>query len=256
MTYIPAKVKTDLTTPNDLDLASESLVKSIGLSGQDFEIRADNYPENSVNNGRVWFNTTSNKLVCCQNGVLKELKMATGGSSGGLIGTRTANGDIIFARVGSYYLACAPASKRTQKQWGLSETNTGLTDAGVENRARDYEGTSPYFTPKSGFSNSQTLDSYGASAEANQWCRDQTGASYFLPSKEELLLMYLNMALIDSLDVSGGTYTFNYLAQATCWSSTECDITTAYIMYMKIGFSQTSLKSASAWVCPCTRIPA
>jgi len=171
------------------------------------------------------------------------------------IGTRLSDGSIIFAKMGDHWIACAPATMRTQSSWGLCGIGTGLPNVTSGN------------DPNTGFSNSSVLYEYGSLAEANQWCMDKGG--YFLPNKEELLILYQNRDLIDANDTSGGTYTLNYIAtngvgpngtSPYCWSSTEYDSYDTWVVYMGHGYmgngvSYTNGKSdPHLWVCPCTMI--
>jgi len=245
MTYIPLNPK-DGTTNSTVDPISQMGSKSL-LIGRTLQGTSDPSLGKIIartDTGDIKFKTPLGDII-----VDKQLSVVD-------IGILTANGDIIFARVGDYYLACAPASKRTQKKWGLSGIDTSLHNYSVHYGF-------DFVTP-SGYDNSLVLDEYGSSAEANKWCRDQTGASYFLPNREELILLWMNRDLIDSVDNSGGTYKLRYIANNGagpsgtnnyCLSSTEFDSDKVWNVRMSSGrFDEYSKNTTLSWVCPCTRI--
>jgi len=167
-------------------------------------------------------------------------------------GTRLPDGSIVFGQMGGYWLACAPATKRTQKQWGFQNIDTVLPNTGSMD------------DPNTGFYNSSVLDGYGDEAPANKWCRDQ-GSQYFLPNKDELYLLYYKREIVDANDTSGGKYTLNYIktdgqgpsGQYTyCWSSSEAGTQTAWSVRFMTGSTRDDYgKSGRLWVLPCTRIP-
>ena len=139
-------------------------------------------------------------------------------------------GGYIFYDKGYYssgwrYLEAAPVSTEWKnKQWGSYETLIGATGIGI--------GTGQSNTTKI----VTWLKSYSETGRAAQLCDDLVKGGYddwFLPSKEELYLMYANLKVFGV----GGFANNNY------WSSSEPRASTAWYQYLFNGYQYYSYKT-------------
>jgi len=103
----------------------------------------------------------------------------------------------------------------------------------------------------SGYENSIILDGYPTSAEANNYCRS---IGYYFPSKNELLLIYMQRTLIDALDTSGGANTLTALNASRIWSSSESTSSSANTLTFSNRAFSTRNKSEYNYVIPIRRI--
>lgn len=157
------------------------------------------------------------------------------------------DGDIVVDQLNGYWILAAPATKRAQMAWGLYDTDTSLPNIS--------DAATP--DPNSGEYNTDTLvNSYGSSATAADYCRNQLDKPYDLPNKEELDFLYQHYAAIDAADESGGANTFASFGSSYIWSSTEYSSIGAWIQRFSDGsqFSSTN-KDGSYWVAPIRSIP-
>jgi hypothetical protein len=139
-----------------------------------------------------------------------------------VIGKKGPAGGIIFYDKGSYsdgwqYLEAAPVSTEwTDKQWGSFGTLIGGTETGI--------GSGKSNTTKI----ATWLNSHGEAGKAAQLCDalvvENNGVTYsdwFLPSKDELNLMYTNLGVF-------GVGGFVYNLSSNYWSSSDYDAHNAW----------------------------
>ena len=97
-------------------------------------------------------------------------------------------------------------------------------------------------TTGSGLYNTNALISMNLTPTTSGWYtiwellsefRSQYGKNWFVPSKDEIWLIYQNKTLLNNLSLTGNYY---------YWSSSESDATTAWAQYMDEGFVYNDLK--------------
>jgi hypothetical protein len=134
-----------------------------------------------------------------------------------------AHGGIVFwvDATGQHGLVCAKSDQSTGIRWSVETSTRTMARANG---------------PKAGFMNTAIIivnEGYGdGNTYAARLCNEsqiteegKTYADWYLPSKEELFLMYQNKAIVDSTAVAHGG---NSLTLTYYWSSTEYDSGSAW----------------------------
>jgi hypothetical protein len=126
----------------------------------------------------------------------------------------------------------------TEPEWGTSGVVLGTTSSSLG----------------SGAANTQAIVSYiGAGSYTAQVCNDLVKNGYndwFLPSKDELNLMYQNRAAIDATASSNGGYN---LTLNSYWSSTEASIQDAWVHNFSSGAQHGYFKFSDTPLCRAVR---
>jgi hypothetical protein len=108
---------------------------------------------------------------------------------------------------------------------GVKKYMTTPADAGLKQWAPVFENNLTATSTTDGSANTVALEARGATYAAGYYCGTLSANGYsdwFLPSRNELALLYANKVAIGGFDVSGGWPASYY------WSSTERDTNSAY----------------------------
>lgn len=179
----------------------------------------------------------------------------------GIVAGAVIDGDIVVAQSGGFWLLAAPAAKRARLPWGLSGTDTILTN--VTSSATPDADSGEYNTSVlvSSQYNAVTGEGQTTGSPAAQHCYEM---GYALPNKEDLDLLFINKSLIDSVDASGGEGTLSAIGnQAVPFSdgyilsSTEYDSDNAWNQRFSDGLKSGSGAKSSygKWIAPVRYIP-
>ena len=141
-----------------------------------------------------------------------------------------AHGGIVFwvDETGQHGLVCAKEDQSTGIQWYNGNYPT-------VNAVRDGIGAGMYNTER-------IIANQGVGSHAAQLCANYQGGGYgdwYLPSKAEVNLMYQNKTVIDATATVNGGSGF---AITDYWSSTEDNISSAWVQYFDSGYQVTSNK--------------
>lgn len=173
------------------------------------------------------------------------------------IGDVLTDGGIVFAQQGGDWLVAAPATVRDTRMWGLSGTDTILSNAIPDPNTGKYN--TDVLTSSQYNSINDGEGSIGSPAA--EYARSN---GYDLPNRQETQLVHDNRAAIDAADTSGGGVTLAAIEAGNApggstryvWSSTEASSANANALDLRNnswGFGLS--KDYTAWVVPVKRIP-
>ena len=154
---------------------------------------------------------------------------------GYVIGTITLDGSYGVDE-GTYAIIAAPKAAEVSKKWKNVTTNTPNTSDTKDGLANTYAMI---------VANQQTPSVIAH--EAANYCADYRGSGYsdwYLPSKDELHLMYINRLSLAELELTGSYY----------WSSTQGNATNAWCENMSNGNQLSNYKTTAYLVRPVRRI--
>jgi hypothetical protein len=219
------------TSPNPTTILSDSIVVGSGIGS--FNINALDFPEglyyyeHLLNASTTYyvraFAITENNTVAYGNEVsFTTLSVGQTGPGGGLVFYNKGN------NIGGWqYLEAAPSDQSTGIAWGCSGTSISGTQ----------------LTVGSGEANTALIVSGCNEASfAAQLCNDLTlggQSDWFLPSRDELYLMYRNLHLNNQ---------GNFNISEPYWSSTEYFVSFAWQFYFGNGAATSSAKYTTGYV--------